>query len=246
VLVENSQRVVYTGDLRLRPSSVAEKTEVRKCDILIVEATFGSPEYRFPEPTEVEQMLLKEIDAALNQDKVPIVRAYALGKAQEVIQLLNQRGYKVLTEPVIREYCDIYESFGVKIGPVQVLEVSSEQSAVSSPSSLLLNAHRSLLTPSEYAGSVLVLGGTATFRRVCEAIPKRRTIFVSGWGIDAGARFRYHVDVVIPLSDHADFYDLIDYVRRVEPREVLVTHGAPEFAAHLNQLGFKARYLKTN
>ena len=225
VLVENTRRVVYTGDLRLRASQAAEPAEIKQCDILIMEATFGSPQYRFPTEAETEQMLKTEIDTALSQGRVPIVRAYALGKAQEVIQTLNRCGYHVLTEPVVKQYCDVYESFGVKLGPLEVF---------GDPAHL----------PYESEGRVIVVGSTATFRKVTDVIPLRRTIFVSGWGIDPRARYRYGVDVVIPLSDHADFYDLIEYVRLAQPREVLVTHGAPEFADHLRQLGFDARYLK--
>jgi Cft2 family RNA processing exonuclease len=221
VLVENSSRIVYTGDLKLRPSPVTETAEVRKCDVLIMEATFGLPEYAFPTEPETRAMLKAEVDRTLNGGQVPIVRAYALGKAQEVIALLNGLGYRVGTEPQIRQYCDIYELFGKSLGPTVTVEESGLQGA-----------------------DVLVVGSTGSLRRWSERLPKRRTIFVSGWGVDSNARYKFGVDVVIPLSDHADYYDLIEYVRQAEPKEVLVTHGAPDFARHLKQLGFKARYLK--
>jgi Cft2 family RNA processing exonuclease len=144
-----------------------------------------------------------------------------LGKAQEVIALLNGLGYRVGTEPQIRQYCDIYELFGKSLGPTVTVEESG-----------LLGS------------DVLVVGSTGSLRRWSERLAKRRTIFVSGWGVDSNARYKFGVDVVIPLSDHADYYDLIEYVRQAEPKEVLVTHGAPDFAQHLRQLGFRARYLK--
>lgn len=235
VLVENSQRIVYTGDLKLRPSAVNEKAEVKKCDVLIMEATFGLPEYAFPTEEETRAMLKSEVDRALANGQVPIVRAYALGKAQEVIALLNGLGYKVATEPQIRQYCDVYELFGFSIGPTVTVEdfgLPALDSGQRKAESGLRNA------------DVLVVGSTSSLRRWSERLAKRRTIFVSGWGVDANARYKFGVDVVIPLSDHADYYDLIEYVRQAEPKEVLVTHGAPDFAQHLTQLGFKARYLK--
>jgi Cft2 family RNA processing exonuclease len=228
VLIENSRRIVYTGDLKMRASPASEAAEVKKCDILIMEATFGRPEYAFPAEAETSAMLKQEIDRALNQGRVPIVRAYALGKAQEVIALLNRFGYKVATELQIRQYCDVYELFGIGLGPTRTVGDSVAQ------------------TGKDELGDadVLVVGSTSSLRRWSERLPKRRTIFVSGWGIDPNARHKFGVDVVIPLSDHADYYDLINYVQRAEPREVLVTHGAPEFAGHLKKLGFRARYLK--
>jgi Cft2 family RNA processing exonuclease len=244
VLVENSCRIVYTGDLKMRASPVNEKAEVKKCDVLIMEATFGLPEYAFPTEEETRQMLKKEVDMALNSGQVPIIRAYALGKAQEVIALLNGLGYKVATEPQIRQYCDIYELFGKSLGPTVTLEEPGVQTAETRDCPKSFRQGLSQEFPGLRSADVLVVGSTGSLRRWSERLAKRRTIFVSGWGIDANARYKFGVDVVIPLSDHADYYDLIEYVKQAEPKEVLVTHGAPEFAQHLKQLGFKARYLK--
>ena len=240
VLVENSQRIVYTGDLKLRPSAVNEKAEVKKCDVLIMEATFGLPEYAFPTEEDTRAMLKSEVDRALANGQVPIVRAYALGKAQEVIALLNGLGYKVGTEPQIRQYCDVYELFGKSLGPtVTVLEPRVRSADFGAPTA---ESEQRAAESGLQNADVLVVGSTSSLRRWSERLAKRRTIFVSGWGVDSNARYKFGVDVVIPLSDHADYYDLIEYVRQAEPKEVLVTHGAPDFAQHLKQLGFKARY----
>jgi putative mRNA 3-end processing factor len=246
VLVENSRRIVYTGDLKLRPSPVNEKAEVKKCDILIMEATFGLPEYAFPTEEDTRAMLKSQVDMALASKQVPIVRAYALGKAQEVIALLNGMGYKVATEAQIRQYCDVYELFGFSVGPTVTVEDFGLRTAETRDCPHFRSGNEGLSQefPGLRSADVLVVGSTGSLRRWSERLAKRRTIFVSGWGVDANARYKFGVDVVIPLSDHADYYDLIEYVRQVEPKEVLVTHGAPDFAQHLKQLGFKARYLK--
>ena len=58
---------------------------------------------------------------------------------------------------------------------------------------------------------------------------------------DAGAAFRYRADAAFPLSDHADYEDLIAFVRAVEPKRVFTMHGfAAEFAADLRALGIEA------
>jgi len=225
VMVENSRRIVYTGDFKLRPGLTCEPAQARHCDTLIMEATFGLPEYHFPDAQEAEQMLRQEIDRALKSGRRPIIRAYALGKAQETVAILNRLGYRVLVDADTRRYCDVYESFGVKLGPTTILTGKEDW-----PRSLFEN-------------TVLVVGGSATFRRLREEIQPHYAIFVSGWGVKPEARYRYHVDVVVPLSDHADYRELLEYVEQCQPREVLVTHGAPEFAQHLKKLGFSARYV---
>jgi Cft2 family RNA processing exonuclease len=72
-------------------------------------------------------------------------------------------------------------------------------------------------------------------------IPSRRTAVVSGWALDRGAVYRYGCDAAFPLSDHADFSELLNFVERVGPRRVLTVHGfADEFAQMLRSRGIEA------
>jgi hypothetical protein len=69
---------------------------------------------------------------------------------------------------------------------------------------------------------------------------KTVTIAPPGWAIDSSTKYRWCVDHAIPLSDHADYEQLIETVRRVEPSEIHCTHGPVEFVDHLRDLGFNA------
>src|SRR5205814_3140854 len=52
---------------------------------------------------------------------------------------------------------------------------------------------------------------------------------------------RYQVDAAFPLSDHADYTDLLRYVELVQPKRVLTLHGfAAEFARDLRERGIEA------
>jgi DNA ligase-1 len=74
-----------------------------------------------------------------------------------------------------------------------------------------------------------------------EKIPHRRVAMISGWAVDPNAVYRYGVDAAFPLSDHADYDDLIRYVGLVQPRRVLTLHGfAAEFATDLRARGVEA------
>ena len=44
------ETLLYTGDFKLRRSLSAEPCEPRRADILIMETTFGRPQYVFPPP----------------------------------------------------------------------------------------------------------------------------------------------------------------------------------------------------
>ena len=67
---------------------------------------------------------------------------------------------------------------------------------------------------------------------------------ISGWGLDPSAKYRYGVDEVFPLSDHADHPELLRAVELVDPRLTLTVHGhTREFAAELRRSGRDARAL---
>ena len=61
---------------------------------------------------------------------------------------------------------------------------------------------------------------------------------ISGWAVEPNAIYRYQVDAAFPLSDHADYDDLLRYVELVQPKRVLTLHGfAAEFARDLRERG---------
>jgi DNA ligase-1 len=64
---------------------------------------------------------------------------------------------------------------------------------------------------------------------------------LTGWALDAGATYRYQCDAAFPLTDHADYPDLLRYVELVQPKRVLTLHGfAAEFASDLRERGIEA------
>ena len=72
-----------------------------------------------------------------------------------------------------------------------------------------------------------------------------RTVSIAptGWAMHPSTKYRLGVDHALPLSDHADFDQLVETVRQVAPQQVYTTHGPDEFAGHLRDLGFSAQPL---
>jgi DNA ligase-1 len=72
-------------------------------------------------------------------------------------------------------------------------------------------------------------------------IENRRTAMLTGWALDSGAVYRYQCDALFPLSDHADYTDLMRYVELVQPKRVFTVHGfASQFAQDLRRRGIEA------
>ena len=224
LLVERAgERLVYTGDFKLRASRTSEPPVVVPCETLIMEVTFGEPIYRFPADEEVAAMLCGEIDEALAAGEVPVVIGYALGKSQEALALLVERGYRVAVERSILRIAEIYSDFGVAFAGPGAYEP---------------------LGSGPYDGTVLLVPPSALRRAPVRDLARTRTLYLSGWGMSASARYRYGVDRVIPFSDHAGYDELLRYVEESGARRVVTLYGRPDFARTLSrELGVEACHL---
>jgi hypothetical protein len=76
------------------------------------------------------------------------------------------------------------------------------------------------------------------------AVKKRRIFYLSGWATRSAARADFDADVLLPLSDHADFPELLEHVAQVAPQTVVTHHGyARDFARILGHRGIDAQPL---
>jgi Cft2 family RNA processing exonuclease len=221
ILVErDGQRLLYSGDFKLGESATAEALQFAPCDSLIMECTFGHPRFQFPPRQEIIARICDWARATLRNGEVPIIFVYALGKSQEIMKILGDNGFALSVHHSILRLAKIYEKFGCQFGDIVL--------------------HRRN-TPVE--NRVLIMPSVARRTRQIEKIQNKRTLYLSGWAIDARAKFRFGVDEALPLSDHADFPGLIEYVRRVNPKKIFTTHGPTDFARHLRARGYEAEPL---
>ncbi len=216
--LESSQgSLLYTGDFKLRPGRSAEPTEWRQADTLIMETTFGLPRYRFPPTEEVVAQIVAFARETLEEGGVPVLLGYSLGKAQEILCSLAGAGLCPMLHGSVFRMTRIYEQFGQPCGEYERYDAAKVE------------------------GKVLICPPSANRSRMLDKIPRKRVAMISGWAIDPNARFRYQTDAAFPLSDHADYTDLVRYVELVQPKRVLTLHGfAAEFARDLRERGVEA------
>lgn len=221
---DGAERLLYTGDFKLGESLTAEPAEPVRADTLVMESTFGKPRYRMPPRADVIDQLLEIVHSALAQGATPVVHAYALGKSQEVTKILTSAGVPVLQHPVTYGVTRVYERCGCRL--------DAPGAGVAEYGGAPLAGHAVVTLPRSMKGYRLAgLGRTVS-------------IALTGWAIDPATRHRLGVDHALPMSDHADFDELIELVHRVAPRRVRVTHGPPGFDEHLRALGFDAQPLQ--
>lgn len=212
-----SGSLLYTGDFKLRPGRSAEPAEWRHADTLIMETTFGLPRYRFPPTEEIIGQIVAFCRDALDAGAVPVLLGYSLGKAQEILCALAGAGLKPMLHGTVHRMTRIYEQFGQSFCEYERYNANA------------------------VAGKVLICPPSVARSRMLEKIPEKRVAMMSGWAVEPNAIYRYQVDAAFPLSDHADYNDLIRYVELVKPERVLTLHGfAAEFARDLRERGIEA------
>ncbi len=210
-------RLLYTGDFKLRPGRSAEPCDPPRADLVIMETTYGRPHYTLPPTARVLADILAWCRAALEEGDTPVLFGYSLGKSQEILRSLAGASLPVMLHPQTHRLTQIYETLGIAFPPYLPFDAPA------------------------CAGHVVICPPQAANSPFVRKIPRRRTATLTGWALDPGARFRYQCDAAFPLSDHADYPDLLRFVEITRPKRVLTLHGfAADFARDLRDRGLDA------
>ena len=227
VLVQSKatgETLLYTGDFKTNSSPINEPLEPVHCDILVMEATFGRPEYTFTPQEQVMSTAYQVLQAWLSRGERPVVQGWRLGKAQEVLHLLLGQGFDVAVEESVYRIAGLYQEGGVTF-PGQLRSFDGRWAE----------------------GQVLICPPGKWARGNLEGVRGLRFMELTGWASlrprDGANRWGRRGDCSLPYSDHADFNSLVDYVAQVQPKEVYTVNGFPELAGHLRGLGYPAVHL---
>lgn len=209
--------LLYTGDFKLRPGLTCEPIAWRQADTLIMETTFGKPQFVFPPSEQVLADIVRFCREALDDGAVPVLLAYSLGKAQEALCAVAAAGLRPMLHGAVAKISRIYAELRPDFPAFEEYVAS------------------------QLEGRVLICPPIVRQSRMIQRLEKRRVAMLTGWTMTSGAVHRYRVDAAFPLSDHAGYDDLLRYVELVQPRRVLTLHGyAAEFARDLRARGVEA------
>jgi len=213
--------LVYTGDVNCVETLTTKPANPVKCDVLIIESTYGSPEFVFPERELIYPEVARWAIKMVLEEKTPVFNVYSAGKAQEVIRLLNIfTKIPVVAHPAVAKISNTYREFGVDL---EFISAASED------------------------GCGLLRSGKCVYVAPITAFsdfPKKSArAAVTGWAVRFAPR---NFDAAFPLSSHADFKQLVDYVMRVKPKRVYSCFGFDaEFSEYLRKkMGVRAQPLQ--
>ncbi|WP_158795963.1 MBL fold metallo-hydrolase [Pedobacter sp. L105] len=187
-------RYLYTGDYKLQPDDTCEPIEFVEADVLITETTFANPETSHPD-------VITEI-SKLNATKNNIMLgAYALGKSQRLIRLINDHcpQKRILVHYNILPFVRVYEQMGINLGKYEVFD---------------RKVMKANMTDIIYLVPPLVYHSHNKALNVMK-------VFASGW-----KNLQNKAGIELYISDHVDWADIVLTIEKVKPKEIWTTHGS--------------------
>lgn len=217
-LVETPDKtVLYTGDINCVDTLTTEAAHAPECDEVIMEATYGDPFYVFPSRHRIYGKIVEWAAAQAKRGRSPVFQVYAAGKAQEIVRIFNvYTTLPVVTNPSVSDVNDAHAKFGVKLN---YENVPARESRISSATHAFVTTYRD---------------NSFSFEKSAQAL-------ATGWALKMPSRGL----ASFPLSSHADFRQLTQYVKATRAKRVHIYTGYVDiFSSYLRKkLGIEAKPL---
>lgn len=215
--------IVFSGDYKRRFDPTCVPFEPVSCDVFVTEATFALPVFIHPPIEDEINKLLRSLQQF--PDRCHLIGVYALGKCQRLMMALRAAGYveTIYLHGAMVRLCELYESFGVAIGPWGVVTPENAKTL---------------------AGRIVLCPPSALQDRWSRRLPEVLTAAASGWMRIRARAKQKGVELPLVISDHADWAELVQTLDDVAAPEVWVTHGRDDaLVYYAAQHGYKAQAL---
>ncbi|MCW2118953.1 ligase-associated DNA damage response exonuclease [Flavobacterium sp. 7A] len=226
VRVEHKGEVwVFTGDYKTEDDGISVPYEVVKCNTFITECTFGLPAFKWIPQAEVMENINNWWLENQAEGKTSVLFGYSLGKAQRLLKYLNPEIGRIYTHGAIENMTNVLRP-------------------------LVDFPHTTLITrdtkKEDFVGNIVLAPPSAHGGTWIRKMTPFVTASASGWMAFRGARRRRAVDKGFVLSDHCDWYSLLDSIKATGAEKIICTHGYTDiFSKYLRELGYDARTEKT-
>lgn len=227
IRIEHKGQVwVASGDYKIENDGFSEPFEPVRCHAFITESTFGLPVFKWTPQSELTLDINAWWARTIAQGRTPLLGAYALGKAQRLLSILDPEIGPILTHGAVENTNEVLRAQGLSLP--DTIRVTPDLNIKEHPGALVL------ATPSAF--------GTPWARRFGQV----STAFASGWMRLRGVRRRRAADRGFIMSDHADWPGLNTAIKETGATRIFVTHGYTSvFTKWLTESGYDAHIVST-
>ncbi len=217
---------VASGDYKVIDDGLSTPFEPIRCHHFITESTFGLPVFRWQDQTSVAADLNRWWADCKAAGKTAFLGAYALGKAQRLIKMLDPGIGPILTHTAVENTNRVLRAQGFAL-----------------PDTVLADGD---LNPKDHPGAIVIAPPSALGSAWARKFGAQESGFASGWMALRGIRRRRAGDRGFVISDHADWSGLLWAIKQTEAENIYVTHGYTDiFTRYLNENGWQAQVVPT-
>lgn len=217
---------VVSGDYKTENDGISTPFEPVICHSFISECTFGMPVYKWKPQSDIFSDINHWWKLNKSENKTSVLVAYSLGKAQRIMQNLEENIGKVYTHGTIQNTNEALIKNGINL--IETTRITSETKK------------------EELKGNLVICPPSAVGSTWMNKLNPYSFGYCSGWMAIRGAKRRRSADRGFVLSDHADWDGLIASIKATKCETVYLTHGfTSSFSRYLSDIGYDAREAKT-
>ena len=228
LLIKKEQKTIfYTGDICNLDRFHIKKADLPEADILIMESSYGRPNYVFPGFEKIIKDTKSWIKKSLESGSSVCLTGYVLGKAQILTKMIEDFDCLKIFQPNILNMNSICESFGFQQSNIPMIPSQLKKDRAS---------EKFISIFPHFSEKYRIFKNSKN--------PIKKAAF-TGWSINPMFKYAAQVDEAFPLSDHADYRGLIEIVEKVNPEKVFPVHGySATFSKILREEhGFDSQFL---
>ncbi|MCZ6555206.1 MAG: MBL fold metallo-hydrolase [Candidatus Dadabacteria bacterium] len=223
IVDKGDKTLIYTGDINLKKLPTVEPAYTKHCDVLVMKCTYGLPDYIFPTFDESIEPLIRFINETLSSDSTPVILVEPVGKAQDIIKVLGENGFKLSLHKSVYKATKIYEEVGIEFRDYE------------------------LFRPTDIEEKIVIIPPDKIESNNIKNIKRKKVAIIIEWAVEEKSAIKsaFKANEAFTFSNHAGYNELLQYVEYVSPEKVyLIDKHAIEFAGSLQKKGYQAMALE--
>ncbi|MEQ8548250.1 MAG: ligase-associated DNA damage response exonuclease [Cyclobacteriaceae bacterium] len=213
---------VIAGDYKVEDDGFSGVFEPVKCHTFITESTFALPVFDWKPQSEVIEDINNWWLKNQAENKVSILCAYSLGKAQRLIANIDHSIGKVFVHGAIHNVNEALLASGAVLP--KTFYVESE------------------MNKNQYSGQMVIAPSSAIGTSWVRKFKPFELATVSGWMQIRGIKQRRNAGHGFVLSDHADWKGLNEAIKSTQAERVIVNHGYTDiYSRWLAEQGYQSQ-----
>ena len=227
---------LYTGDLHTEHQKLVFGARPVKCKNLIIEGTYGGRNH--PSREETIDKFIAKIDEVIDRGGTVIIPCFAVGRTQEVMIMLKNLGYDMWVDGMGRSVTNLFMNYPEYLRDPRAMRAARKTFREVKNASMRKHAAGGKIIVT--TGGMLDGGPVLEYLRIFRNNPKNAILLVGYQAEDTNGRLLVETGSIVldgimtkiecevvkyDFSAHAGHDDIIEFVRKCAPENVVLMHS---------------------